>query len=76
MNGLMTARLIRKACPSTRILFLSHYRDIETMREALRVGHGFVVKSEVERDLLAILETVIRNEPFVRFRFLRSGEEL
>jgi DNA-binding NarL/FixJ family response regulator len=76
MNGLVAARLIRKACPGTRILFLSSYRDIETMREALRVGHGFVVKSDVARDLLPILEAMIRNEPFLRFRFLRAREPL
>jgi hypothetical protein len=46
------------------------------MREALRVGHAFVVKSNVARDLLPILDAVIRNEPFVRFRFLRAEQAL
>jgi DNA-binding NarL/FixJ family response regulator len=70
MNGLAAARSIRAACPTTRILFLSSYQGIDIMREALKVGDGFVVKADAPRDLLPILEGVIRREPFLRFRFL------
>jgi DNA-binding NarL/FixJ family response regulator len=71
MNGLSAARSIRKASPETRILFLSSYQCIDIMQEALKVSDGFVVKADAARDLLPILETVIRQEPFLRFNFLR-----
>lgn len=70
MNGLEAARQIRNLSPDTKILFLSLLDDLEIMREALKIGGGFVVKSDAARDLLPIVRAVIRNEPFVRFRFL------
>jgi|SRR5271163_4386174 len=74
MNGLKAAREIREISPGTKILFLSSYQDIEVMRDALRVGAGFVVKADAARDLLPLLRAVIQNEPFLRFRFLRAGQ--
>jgi DNA-binding NarL/FixJ family response regulator len=72
MNGLDAARRIRKISPGTKILFLSTYHCVDTMREALRVGAAFVVKTDAGRDLLPIVRAVIRDEPFVRFRFLEA----
>jgi DNA-binding NarL/FixJ family response regulator len=74
MNGLKAAQEIRKISPETKILFLSSYQEVEVMRDALRVGAAFVVKADAKRDLLPLLKAVIRNEPFLRFRFLRSGQ--
>lgn len=73
MNGLEAARRIREVCPDTKIVFLSSYHCIEVMREALKIGAGFVVKTDASRDLLPIVRTVVRNEPFVRFRFLHDS---
>jgi DNA-binding NarL/FixJ family response regulator len=73
MNGLDAARQIRRVCPRTKILFLSSYQSLEVMREALKIGAAFVVKADAARDLLPIVKAVVRNEPFVRFRFLKDG---
>jgi DNA-binding NarL/FixJ family response regulator len=73
INGLDAARQIRKISPSTKILFLSSYHSPDMMQEALRVGAGFVVKADAARDLLPILRAIVRNEPFLRFRFLRAN---
>jgi DNA-binding NarL/FixJ family response regulator len=70
MNGLDAARLIHKVSPTTRILFVSSYHHLEIMQEALRVGAGFVVKADASRDLLPIVKAIVRNEPFVGFKFL------
>jgi DNA-binding NarL/FixJ family response regulator len=70
MNGLDAARLIHNVSPATKILFLSTYHCLEIMQEALRVGAGFVVKADASRDLLPIVKAIVRNEPFVGFRFL------
>jgi DNA-binding NarL/FixJ family response regulator len=79
MNGLDAARQISRVSPRTKILFLSSYQPIEVMREAVKIGAGFIVKAAAGRDLLVIVRAVARNEPFVRFRFLddrrpNSGE--
>lgn len=73
LNGLDAARQIREVSPDTKILFLSSYHSVDVMREALKIGAGFVVKADATRDLLPIVRAAIRNEPFVRFRFLGDG---
>jgi DNA-binding NarL/FixJ family response regulator len=73
MNGLDAARHICRVSPHTKILFLSSYQSLEVMREALKIGAGFVVKADAARDLLSIVKAVVRNEPWVRFRFLDDG---
>ena len=70
MNGLEVARQIGVVSPGTEVLFLSSTQSVEVMREALKFGAGFVMKSDAEQDLLPIVQAICRNEPFVRFRFL------
>lgn len=70
MNGLDAARQIRQTSPRTKIVFLSSYRCVDTMREALRLGAAFVVKTDAARDLLPTLRAVIRNETLCSFDFL------
>jgi DNA-binding NarL/FixJ family response regulator len=72
MSGLEAAQAIRTISPDTKILFLSSYQHIDVMRDALKVGAGFIVKADAVRDLLPLLRAAIRNEPFLRFRFLRG----
>lgn len=72
MDGLDAARHIHKISPNTKVMFLSSYQSLEIMREALTLGIGFVVKADAQRDLLPLIRAAIRNEPFVRFRFLRN----
>lgn len=59
MNGLEAARQIRKVSPGSKILFLSVSHCQDTIREALKVGVGFVVKMEAARDLLPAVKSVI-----------------
>jgi DNA-binding NarL/FixJ family response regulator len=73
MNGLDAARQIRRVSPRTKILFLSSYLSLELMREALKIGAGYVVKADAARDLLPIVRAVVRNESFVRFTVLDDG---
>ncbi len=70
MNGLEVARHIGVVSPESQIVFVSSSQSIEVMREALKFGAGFVMKTDAEQDLLPIVQAICRNEPFVRFRFL------
>jgi DNA-binding NarL/FixJ family response regulator len=70
MNGLEVARQIGVVSPESKVVFVSSSQSIEVMREALKFGAGFVMKTDAENDLLAIVQAIRRNQPFVRFRFL------
>jgi DNA-binding NarL/FixJ family response regulator len=70
MNGLEVARQIGVVSPESKVVFVSSSQSIEVMREALKFGAGFVMKTDAENDLLAIVQAICRNQPFVRFRFL------
>ena len=59
MNGLDAARLIKKAASSAEILFLSQHAELETIRQAFRVGgRGYVVKSDAGKELISAVHTV------------------
>lgn len=65
LDGMEVARRVRKSTPSTRILFVSGLADPDVVREALRLGSGYVHKPSVQEDLLPAIEATLRGEPFV-----------
>jgi PAS domain S-box-containing protein len=63
LSGLEAARLIRKAVPRTEILILSQHDSSEVVNAALEAGaRGYVVKSDVSRDLLTAVELVMQHK--------------
>lgn len=69
INGIVAARRIREVAPQSKILFVSETIDMDVARAALSEGgHGFVVKSDAEKELIAAVEAVIRGEKFVSRR--------
>ena len=70
MNGLDAARLIRKAAPSAEILFLSQHAELETVKQAFRVGgRGYVVKSDAGRELISAVHAVLAKNRYLNERF-------
>jgi DNA-binding NarL/FixJ family response regulator len=65
INGIEAARRIRKAAPNSKILFLSQEVDADVARAALGDGHGYVVKSDANNDLIAAVEAVLQGKKFV-----------
>ena len=66
INGIDTARRIRQVSPTSKILFLSEDRSLEIAEEALSTGaYGYVVKSDVARDLLTAVKAVLEGKRFV-----------
>ncbi len=65
LDGMEVARRVRKSAPSTRILFVSALADPNVVREALRLGSGYVHKPSVQGDLLPAIEATLRGEQFV-----------
>jgi DNA-binding NarL/FixJ family response regulator len=65
MDGLEACRRIRKSVPKSEILIVTQHDSPQMMREALGAGaRGYVVKSNVARDLPAAVEAASRHRLF------------
>jgi DNA-binding NarL/FixJ family response regulator len=74
LNGIEAAQRIRKLSPESKIIFVSQETSADAVREALRLGaHGYVVKTDAKRELLAGVDAVLRGGQFVARRF--SGHD-
>jgi len=65
LNGIEAARQIRERHHVAKILFVSEQRSVDIVREALRTGSGYVVKSCAATDLLPAIKTVLEGGRFV-----------
>jgi DNA-binding NarL/FixJ family response regulator len=65
LNGMDAARKIRKLTPKSKILFLSQESSPDVVRQALRIGAGFVVKTDAGKELLSAIEAVILDEQYL-----------
>lgn len=60
LNGLETAKIIRRDMPDIKILFLSVYDNQEYVMEALRIGaNGFVLKDVSKPEMLSAIKLVV-----------------
>lgn len=65
MTGLDACKVIRKSVPECEILIVTQHDSPQMMREALGSGaRGYVVKSNVSRDLIAAVEAVSQHKNF------------
>ena len=66
LNGIEAARQIRKVSPASKVLFVTENRSADIVEEALSTGaHGYVVKSEADRELLPAVEAILQGTRFV-----------
>jgi DNA-binding NarL/FixJ family response regulator len=65
MNGLDVTVAVREQSPDTEVLVLSMHFSEELAREVLRCGAlGYVLKSDVDTELLAAVDHMRHREPF------------
>jgi DNA-binding NarL/FixJ family response regulator len=65
MAGLEACRLIRKNVPASEILVVTQHDSPQMMREAGAAGaRGYVVKSNITRDLVKAVEATSEHRPF------------
>lgn len=65
LNGLEATRQIRKACPKTEVLVITHHDSDEMAGEVLDAGaRGYVLKSDSDKDLVHAVETLSQHKPF------------
>lgn len=66
LNGIDVARELRVACPHTKMILLTMYRDEHYVLEALRAGiRGYVLKTQVSADLVKAVESTLRGEVYL-----------
>ena len=69
LNGLEATRQIRKSCPKTEVLVITHHDSDEMASEVLESGaRGYVLKSDSDRDLAHAVESLSRHRPFFTAR--------
>jgi CheY-like chemotaxis protein len=66
LNGIETARRVRKLAPDIRILFFSQYSSSDVVQEALGTGAlGYVHKLHARSELLPAIKAVLAGKRFV-----------
>src|SRR5215472_609671 len=69
LNGLEATRQILKMRPQTKVLILTMYESDSLIRDILDVGaRGYVLKTDVGKDLVAAVESLHRNKTFFTSR--------
>jgi DNA-binding NarL/FixJ family response regulator len=65
MNGIEACRIIKQKNPELEVLFVTQHDSPQMMREALAAGaRGYVVKSNLARDLVEAVEAVSQHREF------------
>ena len=69
LNGIEVAHRVCKTVPNTKVLFVTQEDDAEVVLGALNNGaKGYVLKSDVGRELLPAIKAVLRGEACVSSR--------
>jgi DNA-binding NarL/FixJ family response regulator len=65
MNGIEACRIIKQTNPELEVLFVTQHDSPQMMREAIAAGaRGYVVKSNLVRDLVEAVKAVSQHRPF------------
>jgi DNA-binding NarL/FixJ family response regulator len=66
LNGIDAAREIIAACPQTKTILLTMYKEEQYVLEALRVGiKGYVLKTQAAVDLIQAIQATLQGETYL-----------
>ena len=65
INGIETAKRISSIRPLAKILFLSGCAECQVVERGLSHGNGCLFKGDAGRELVPLIQAVMRGEPFV-----------
>ena len=69
LNGLEATRQVRKSCPKTEVLVITHHDSDEMAAEGMDAGaRGYVLKSDSDTDLVHAVEALARHKPYFTSR--------
>ncbi len=74
MNGLAVTELLRKECPSVKVLVLTIHNNREYIFRIIQAGaHGYISKESPPEDLMKAIESVHEGEPFFSAEIARAA---
>ena len=66
LNGIEVAGHIRAKVPNAKLMFVTNESSLEVVEQAFNRGaHGYVYKPRAHRDVLPVLEAILRGGRFV-----------
>ena len=66
LSGLEVAGRLRANVPDAKVMFVTNESSLEVVEQAFKRGaHGYVYKPRVQRDILPVLDAIIRGGRFV-----------
>ena len=66
LNGIAAAQQIREVAPQSKIIFVTQETSADIMKEAIGLGGmGYVVKTNVESELLKAIDLVLEGKQFI-----------
>ena len=69
LNGVEATRQIRKVSPQTEILILTMHDSEHMIQGVLDAGaHGYILKDDADKNLLAAVESLRRHKPYLSTR--------
>jgi len=69
LNGVEATRQIRKVSPATEILILTMHDSEHMIQGVMDAGaHGYILKDDADRNLLAAVESLRRHKPYLSSR--------
>ena len=69
LNGVEATRQIRKVSPRTEILILTMHDSEHMIQGVLDAGaHGYILKDDADKNLLAAVESMRRHKPYLSSR--------
>jgi DNA-binding NarL/FixJ family response regulator len=69
LNGVEATRQIRKLSPKTEVLILTMHDSDLLVQEVLGAGaHGFILKDDADRELVAAVDALRRHKPYLSSR--------
>jgi len=69
LNGMEATRQIRKISPGTEILILTMHDSEHMIQGVLDAGaHGYILKDDADRNLLAAVESLRKHKPYMSSR--------
>ena len=74
LNGVETARQIRKASPATEILVLTMHESDDLVQQVVEAGaRGYILKDEADRVLLDAVQALSQHKPFFSPRVIEAA---
>ena len=69
LNGVEATRQIRRVSPETEVLILTMHDSEQMLQQLLEAGcHGYILKDDADRHLLAALDALRRHRPYFSSR--------